>query len=97
MSIGRATLVGFAAALVLWSLLAWFWVVMTGSAHVCSILQAPAAVGERSPRPMTAVEQLEYANQRCGPRPSLGVILVFGAGYVLIIGAIAARVTRPSD
>ena len=96
MSISRRSLVGFAAALALWTAMAWFWVTVSGNAHVCSLLQAPTAAGQTE-APLTEAEQQEQTRQRCGPRASLGDILVFGTGYVVILGLFAVCATRPSE
>jgi len=91
------TLVSFAAALILWSAVAWFFLFHNGaSAHVCSILQTSAAVGDAAPPPLTEAEQVEDVNERCGPRPGLATILIVGTGYVVIVGAFVVRATRPS-
>jgi hypothetical protein len=96
-STGRGSLVGFVAVLVLWTALALFWFMATpGEGHVCGLLQTPTAVGEPSPPPLTDAELIELTNERCGRPPSLASILVFGTGYLVMIGAFAARSTRPS-
>jgi hypothetical protein len=94
-SISRRALVGFVAALVLWTAMALFWFVATpGEGHVCSLLQTPAEAGETEPPPLTDAELAELTRQRCDRPPSLTSILVFGTGYVVIIGVFAARGTR---
>jgi len=88
-------LVGLVAALVLWSAMAFLWVALTGNAHVCTILQTPDANGQTLQ--LTQAEMDEYVNANCGPRASLGDILVIATGYLVILGVFAIRATGPSD
>jgi hypothetical protein len=93
MSRNMRWLVGLAAALVLWTAMAWVWVTVSGNAHVCGIL-SPAAVGAPE---LTEAEQQELTRERCGPRPSVADFVVFGTGYVVILAVFAVRAERRSD
>ncbi len=96
MSISRRSLVGLVAALVLWSALALFWLITTpGEARVCSILGAQTT--DANGQALTQAEMDELTRQRCERGPSLGVILLFGNGYVVIIGLFAVWADRRSE
>jgi hypothetical protein len=89
---GRS-LVGLIAALVLWTALALFWFVATpGEAHVCSILGAQTT--DANGQTLTQAEMDELQRQRCERPPSPVAILVFGNGYVVIIGLFAVWADR---
>jgi len=89
-------LVGLVAALVLWTAIAWVWITVSGNAHVCSILQPVAADGQTL-APLTEAEQDDLIRERCGPRASVGDILVFASGYLVIVGVFAVLAERRSD
>lgn len=95
MRASRRALLSFVAALVLWTAAGWAWVEVTGNAHVCSLLQAPGPDG-RQPE-LTEAEQIELTRERCGPRASLGDILLVATGYVVIVTGFALYATRPME
>lgn len=95
MRIGMRRALTLAAALVLWTAMAWAWVTVTGNMHVCSILQTISAAGEPTPPPLTQAEMDAWTRERCGPRASFADILIFGTGYLVIIGVAAIRASSP--
>jgi hypothetical protein len=95
-SISRRSVVGLVAALVLWTALALFWLIATpGEAHVCGIVgvQTTDANGQT----LTQAEMDRLVSERCDRGPSLGVILLFGNGYVVIVGLFAVWADRRSE
>ena len=89
--------VGLVAALVLWSAMAFLWVQMTGNGHVCGILGSQTTDANGQTPALTQAEMDKLVNERCGPRPSLADIVVFGTGYLVILGVFAVRAGRPSN
>lgn len=98
MSISRRSLVGLVAVLVLWTALALFWLIATpGEGRVCSILGAQTTDANGQTPALTQAEMERLVSERCERGPSLGVILLFGNGYVVIIGLFAVWADRRSD
>jgi hypothetical protein len=89
-------LVGLVAALVLWSAMAWVWVQISGNAHVCSIVGAQTTDANGQTPALTQAEMDELVRERCGPRASVADLMVFAAGYIVILGVVAVRAERPS-
>ena len=94
MSISRRWLVGLVAALVLWTALATLVTTVMEGGYVCSILTPTT---DANGQQLTQAEMDKLTRERCDRGPSLGGILLFGTGYVVIVAGFLARADRPSD
>lgn len=89
------SLLALIAALVLWTAMAWIVTTVMEGGHVCSILSTVDGNGQTEQ--LTQAELDKLTHERCDRGPSMGGILLFGTGYVVIIAAFVVRADLQSQ